>query len=193
MSNRRRFVPFEPRTLPRQPVSAQVRIADAQDARQAARLAVTVVTDAGSQEDWEQRLMRDVSGADRILFIATGNSELLGYTRLGLVESDSPAPDGYYLLGLVVAVAHRRRGVAEALVAAAIEEAQRRTGVLWSFFDVENEASAALHAHMGFVEHARGFIGFPGLPPDSQDVLVRLPLNGDESEARVAAADGWHG
>lgn len=177
-------MPAETRNVPRQPVSAQVRKADAQDACRAARLAVSVVTDAGSQEDWEQRLMRDVSGADRTLFIATCDSELLGYTRLGLVESDSPAPDGFYLLGLVVAGAHRRRGVAEALVGAAIQEAQRWTPVLWSFFDVENEASAALHTRMGFVEHARGFIGFPGLPPDSQDILVRLSLNGDASESR---------
>jgi predicted N-acetyltransferase YhbS len=168
-------------------MAAQVRIADLQDARKAARLAVTVAAYAGSQADWEQRLMRDVSGQDRTLIVATVDAEVVGYTRLGLVESESPAPDGFYLLGLVVAVTHRRHGVAEAVIGHAIQEARRRTDVLWSFFDVENGASAALHAHMGFVEQARGVIGFPGLSPDSRDVLVNLDFTRHASATRADA------
>ena len=100
--------------------------------------------------------MRDVRGTDRALFVATAESEVVGCTRLGLVESDAPAPDGFYFLGLVVAPTHRRRGVPEALVDLAIRQARKRTDTLWSFFDVENAASAALHARIGFAEHARG-------------------------------------
>ena len=184
VSSRSQFAPVETRTAPRPPLTAQVRIGDEEDARRAARLTVTVVTHAGTREDWEQRLIRDVSGPDRTLVVAIADGEVVGYTRLGLVESDAPAPDGFYLLGLVVAAAHRRRGIAEALVGLAAQEACRRTDVLWSYYDVENGASAALHARLGFVERARGAIGFPGLAADRHDVLVSLALQGHASAER---------
>ena len=152
------------------------------DVTGAARLVARVVPDAGSDVDWRGRLSRDVSEPDRSLLVAVLASELVGYTRLGLVQSEGAAPDGWYLLGLVVSPEHRRLGVALGLVRLAAAEASRRTDVLWSFYDVENDASRSLHARLGFREMARGVIGFPGLHPDRRDVLVRMALRGDPAD-----------
>jgi ribosomal protein S18 acetylase RimI-like enzyme len=142
----------------------------------AARLAASVAAHAGSEAEWRGRLSRDVTEANRSLLVAAVNGHVVGYARLGFVQSDAPAPDGVYLTGLIVDKPYRRRGVAAALIRLAVERAAREADVLWSFYDVENGASAALHDSLGFREVARGHIGFPGLSPDSQDVLVQLPL-----------------
>ncbi len=177
----------EARTSPRPPQTAAIRLATAADVPGAVRLAVAVAGYAGSADDWRGIFERNVSEPDRHLFVAVQDDQVIGYTRLGLVESDAPAPDGYYLVGLIVDAAHRRRGVAEALVTGAIEEAARHADELWSFYDEENGASAALHARLGFVEVTRGAIGFPGLSPESRDVLVRRSLT-DGAACRVGNA-----
>ena len=143
----------------------------------AARLAASVAAHAGSEAEWRGRLSRDVTQADRALLVAVADREVIGYARLGLVQSDAPAPDGIYLIGLIVDTPNRRRGVAEALIRLAVERAAMETDVLWSFYDVDNGASAALHDSLGFREVARGSIGFPGLSPESQDVLVQLRVS----------------
>jgi len=117
-----------------------------------------------------------VTEANRALLIAVVNGHVVGYARMGLVQSDAPAPDGLYLTGLIVDEPYRRRGVAAALIGLAVRRAALEADVLWSFYDVENGASAALHDCLGFREVTRGQIGFPGLSPESQDVLVQLAL-----------------
>ena len=160
----------------------ELRVATAPDVIGVARLAASVVPEAGSAAEWCGRLSRDVAERDRSLFVAVLGSALVGYTRLGLVQSEASAPDGWYLLGLIVSPEHRRTGVAAGLIRLAAAEASRRTDVLWSFYDVGNDASCLLHARLGFREVARGCIGFPGLSPDSRDVLVRMALRGDPAD-----------
>jgi len=149
----------------------------------AAELAVTVAR--GGREEWQQRLLRDVQGADRELVVAhvapdadSGRGRLVGYARLGLIQPDASgsAPPGHYVLGLVVEQAWRRRGIAEALLQEVIAHAREHTHELWSFYDVLNTPSAALHRRLGFRLERRGRIGFPGLPDTSEDELVRLRL-----------------
>ncbi len=174
MSDRRAYAPWEPRAVARPHPPATVRLADEADAVAAAALALTVAE--GSLDEWQQRLTRDVVLADRWLFVSHVQTDVVGYCRLNLVASDTPAPDGYYLVGLVVAEQHRRGGVGAALMQLAIQQARQVTDQLWSFYGEANRASAALHGRLGFVEQLRGCIGFPGQPPDSCDVLVRRSL-----------------
>lgn len=150
-------------------------------------MAVTVAQ--GVREDWEQRLLRDVQDADRELVIAhlphhdsPGRGRVIGYARLGLVapQASRRAPSGYYVLGLVVEPASRRQGVGEALLQQVVAVARERAHELWSFYDIENTASVALHAGLGFLPQHRGKIGFPGLPGTSHDELVRLALRPPE-------------
>jgi ribosomal protein S18 acetylase RimI-like enzyme len=131
----------------------------------------------GTMEERVGRLHRDVQGQNRDLLVATVGVAVVGYARLGLVpDGDSgTAPAGWYVLGLMVAPSVRRLGVGEALLRGVVERAAvLGAGELWSFTDVRNAVSADLHRLVGFVEQRRGRIGFPGLPADSEDVLLRL-------------------
>ena len=169
-------MPVEPRKDPRPSLDAEVRVATAAEVWGAAQLAASFAAYAGSEADWRGRLSRDVTEADRALLVAVANGHVVGYARLAWVQSDAPAPDGAYLTGLIVDKPNRRRGVAAALISLAVKRATAEADALWSCYDVENGASAALHDSLGFREVARGHIGFPGLSPDSQDVLVQLAL-----------------
>lgn len=105
------------------------------------------------------------------------DGQLVGYARVWLVPpgQSGDAPAGWYVVGLVVEPAWRRRGVAEALLQMAV--AGQRTHEFWSFYDMRNTALAALHRQLGFRPERRGAIGFPGLPSASVDELVRLSLS----------------
>jgi len=178
VTSRRNYVAWEPRTVPRPPMRARVRLADQDDAARAAPLALTVAH--GDLDEWRQRLKRDVSEPDRWLFVAANGRCVVGYCRLSMVRSACQAPDGYYLVGLVVAEGSRRTGIAEGLVSAATQQARQVADALWSFYDVDYRPSAALHTRLGFLEQSRGRIGFPGLPEDDRHVLVRRSFTGPE-------------
>ena len=67
--------------------------------------------------EWVARLGRDVAAAVKHPVVAVVRGEVVGYARTMPFqpEGDSPAdaaPGGHYMLGLVVAPAHRRRGLA---------------------------------------------------------------------------------
>lgn len=178
MSDRREYEPFARRTTPRPPLPVAVRLANDGDLDEAAELSLTVAH--GPVEQWRERLARDVAGADRALLVARAGTALVGYARVGCVV---PGPEdtvqqGWYLTGLVVAQPWRRRGIAEALVHAACDVAATHADVLWSTYDEDNDASAALHASVGFRVVWRGDVGFPGQPPGSRWVLVQRLLSG---------------
>jgi RimJ/RimL family protein N-acetyltransferase len=83
-------------------------------------------------------------------------------------------PHGPYLLGLLVAEAHRGQGVGEALTRVRIDAALGRAGALWYFANSRNEASLRLHARLGFTEVQRPF-EFPGVSFEGGvGVLCRL-------------------
>lgn len=176
MSDRREYEPLAPRSTPRPPLPADVRLAVDADVDDAAALSLTVAH--GPVEQWQQRLARDVADDDRALVVARVDSTLVGYARVGHVVPGphDTAPLGWYLTGLVVAQPWRRHGVGEALVLAVCEFAASQAEVLWSTYDDDNDASAALHASLGFRVVWRGDIGFPGQPPGSRWVLVQRLL-----------------
>ncbi len=164
---------WERRRGPRDRCPAVVRAAGDEDVVAVAELS----TMPGTVEERAGRLQRDVEAPDRDLFVATLDGAPVGYARLGLVpDGDSGmAPAGWYVLGLMVSPSARRLGVGGSLLRGVAERAALLgADELWSFTDVGNVVSQDLHRLVGFVEQRRGRIGFPGLPDDSQDVLLRL-------------------
>jgi len=80
-------------------------------------------------QEWVARLGRDVADLNKGPVVAVVENLVVGYARTlpFHYDTESPpdaAPEGYYLLGLVVALAHRKRGVGRLLTA------ERRDG--WS-------------------------------------------------------------
>jgi putative acetyltransferase len=88
-----------------------------------------------------------MSTGELVAFVAEAGEELAGQLSLRI-------RDGRAVFGMVVAAAHRRRGVGRRLVAAAIAKARER-GV--SAIEIEvythNRAALALYRSLGFVRY----------------------------------------
>ncbi|MBU2664805.1 GNAT family N-acetyltransferase [Actinoplanes bogorensis] len=133
---------------------------------------------------WETSLTDSVTDPERMLFVAElSDGRIAGYARATrwTPPDDAPpnaAPAGWYLLGLVVAPEHRRRGIGRALTVARLEAVAGRATEIWYFANAHNQSSLDLHTELGFTEVTRDF-WFPGLTFDGGvGVLARLEVTG---------------
>ncbi|MBO0810223.1 MAG: GNAT family N-acetyltransferase [Actinobacteria bacterium] len=128
---------------------------------------------AGEAASWRQTLTRTVrDGEQRALFVAETCGQVVGYGRVVSVEADpagqGTAPPGWYLLGLVVDDAWRRRGIGEALTTARMAWVSERSDRLYYFTDRGNLASQALHERLGFTRMPGTWVPPGGRPADAQ-------------------------
>ncbi len=109
----------------------------------------------------------DAGSADRLLLVAElGGAAVAGFARATRHEPgpDAPAnsaPPGWYLSGVIVDPAHRRRGIAAALTRRRLGWIAERAGEAFYFANARNLVSIDLHAKSGFVEVTRDFV-YPG-------------------------------
>lgn len=122
----------------------------------------------GEPDAWRETLLRTVrDGVDRVLFVAEVGSSIVGYGRA--VHATAPAdPEGWYLLGVAVSEAWRRRGIGEALTRARMEWVANRSDQIYYFTHEDNLASQALHERLGFVEMSTPFV-----PPASTPAFAK--------------------
>lgn len=128
---------------------------------------------AERREDPERaraRLQADLRAPRRSLFVATVEGCFAGFGRTThfIPPPGAPsnvAPEGYYVVGLLVDPGRRRRGVGLALTRARMAWAFQRAEEVWFFANARNRASLHLHARLGFVEVTRDF-AFPGVSFD---------------------------
>lgn len=139
------------------PADLRTRPAQADDLR-----AVAALHAARNGTDIDRSLegfRRDLDRADRLLLVAEVDGEIVGYGRAGVFppqgDTVSTVPRGWYLLGVVVALAWRRRGIGEALTVARLEQIAARAEVVRYFASARNPVSLDLHAKLGFRETAR--------------------------------------
>jgi ribosomal protein S18 acetylase RimI-like enzyme len=116
------------------------------------------------------RFQADLGMPERHLFVASVEGCFAGFGRTThfIAPSGAPsnvAPEGYYVVGLLVDPGWRRRGVGLALTRARMAWAFERAGEVWFFANARNRASLDLHARLGFVEVTRDF-AFPGVTFD---------------------------
>jgi ribosomal protein S18 acetylase RimI-like enzyme len=112
--------------------------------------------------DARARFARDLDDPRRMLLVAEEAGGLGGFGRVtylvpGHDASAHPAPEGYYLGGLLVAPALRRTGIGLALTHARMERVFERADRVWYFANARNTASIALHERAGFEEVTRRF------------------------------------
>lgn len=158
---------------------ATIREAAADDLAACAALIVGRV--GGDLDARRERLASALDRDDHQLLVAVAGLEVAGFGQVMpfVAPSGAPAdvaPDGYYLVGLVVAPAWRRRGIGEALTTTRMGWVAQRADAAWCFANARNGATLDLHRRLGFVEVSRRFT-FPGVTFAGGDgVLLRARL-----------------
>ena len=127
------------------------------------------------------RCREQIQADDLLLLVAVVADEVVGFARAARWRHPpDPAPNalprGWYLLGVVVLDAWRRRGIGRALTERRLEWIAERTSEAYYFTNARNRASLDLHAELGFVELTRQFAA-PGISFDGgEGVLCRADL-----------------
>jgi ribosomal protein S18 acetylase RimI-like enzyme len=138
---------------------------------------------------FERDVARTAHSGRRRLWVAEIDGLLAGF---GGVHRFRPAPDaprnvapaGWYLSGVVVDPALRRRSAGSALTHARLEFIRERADHAYYVASSLNRASIDLHARFGFRQVARDFY-FPRVTFTGAGVLFCAPLE-DVSSARAS-------
>jgi len=128
-------------------------------------VALAVQREGGDPAAWRASLGQGLDATDRATFVALVDGRVAGYAIVGWLAPGagapaSRAPDGWYLLGLVVDPRYRRLGVGRRLTAERLEWLRGRAERAWYFASSANRASIDLHTAFGF----RLFAENPELP-----------------------------
>ncbi|MFG1909956.1 GNAT family N-acetyltransferase [Kribbella sp. NPDC048928] len=163
----------------RQAVDVVVRPAVAADLTACAELIVTRT--GGSVEQRRGRLEGDLANPERYTVVAEIDGAVVGYgavIRHQLSPEDPPntAPDGYYLIGLIIAPDRRRHGIGELLTRERMRWTAERADEIYYFANLANGAILDLNERFGFTEVTRDFT-FPNAPlKPGTCVLLRAAL-----------------
>jgi ribosomal protein S18 acetylase RimI-like enzyme len=97
-----------------------------------------------------------------LLLVAENAGEVAGFGKVGyfappLASPENVSPTGWYLTGVVVSPAHRRRGLGLMLTMARLDWIAERSHEAFYFANAHNRASIDLHHAVGFEELTRDF------------------------------------
>ena len=108
--------------------------------------------------DRGEQFTSDITSDRRQMFIAKADGQVVAYGRvieLAAGQAGPATPAGYYLSGVLVDPAWRRRGIATELTRARLRWVFARTGTVFYVTGADNIASLHLHAALGFQEIRR--------------------------------------
>lgn len=115
---------------------------------------------------FERQIKRAVHDNDLLILVAEADGEIIAFGRAGFhhwrTPEDKGVPEGWYLLGVVVRPAYRRRGVARELTRRRLEWLDAKCNSVYYFANAQNRASIELHEAFGFREVTRDF-SYPGV------------------------------
>lgn len=113
-----------------------------------------------------KELRENPGWVNRLLLVGVVDDRLAGFGRVVFFQSspnapENVAPTGWYLGGVIVTPAHRRRGIGYELTRQRLEWIRARAEEVFYVVNALNRASAALHERFGFEELTRDFF-IPG-------------------------------
>ena len=116
-------------------------------------------------EKWQtafEHLLTECAGGESLLLVAELAGTIAGYGKAAYFAppADSPpnvAPAGFYLTGVIVDPAFRRRGLGHELTRARLDWIRDRSPRAYYFANERNRVTIALHRALGFVELTRDF------------------------------------
>jgi len=150
-------------------------------------VALAVQREGGDPTAWRAVFEGGLGATDRATFVGMIDGHLVGYSTVawlapGIGHPTSAAPDGWYLLGLVVDPRFRRRGVGHRLTAERLRWLVGRTDRVWYFANSTNRASIDLHTGFGFGLRAED-LEFPGVSfTDGAGLLFGADLPAEDRE-----------
>jgi ribosomal protein S18 acetylase RimI-like enzyme len=128
--------------------------------------AIAAEREGEPEADWRARfeqILHATAAGDSVLLVAAVGGTVAGYGKAAhfAPPAGSPpnaAPAGYYLTGVIVDPAHRRRGLGSALTRARLDWIRARGAKRAYYFANErNRVTIDLHRGLGFVELTRDF------------------------------------
>ena len=145
-------------------------------------VALAVQREGGDPAAWRTALEDGLDATDRATLVGLVDGHLAGYSTVawlapGIGHPTTAAPDGWYLLGLVVHPLYRRLGVGRRLTAERLRWLHGRTDRVWYFAGSANRASIDLHAQFGFRQVAAD-LDFPGVTFTGSGLLFRAAIDG---------------
>ena len=102
------------------------------------------------------RVLAQIDGPATHRIVAVVDGTVVGSCMTARWAGHADAPDGYYVAGVTVQPALRRRGIGDLLVAGLLDWIWRRSDGAWSVINAQNGPSLALHRRRGFATVATG-------------------------------------
>jgi len=113
------------------------------------------------RRQFEKQLFQQQGAGDFMILVAEVKREIVGFGKCGFFTPPdgapaNVAPEGWYLMGVIVIPAFRRRRVASQLTRARLGWLARHASKAYYFASALNRVSIELHQTFGFVEVTRG-------------------------------------
>lgn len=183
------FAPYQPDAHGVPLPDVAIRLACRDDLPCTAALAAS--REGGELAEWAAIHGRQFDDDKRVLLVAEHEGEVIGYAWLSwltpVADGGRNAPDGWYLSGVVVAPAFRRRGIGRRLTQARIDWVLEREASAHYVVSRSNQASRTLHAELGFSEVSDDFV-LPGVVFSNHDgILCRLDARPDAEVIELAS------
>ncbi len=109
---------------------------------------------------YENRTLQDLKKPlERLVFVALLNNEIIGYGRAKKFNGTHypfPGPQGWYLMGLLVAPKFRGRGIGGKLTTLRLNHISKIDHEIFYCTNNSNSFSIQLHKKLGFIEINRG-------------------------------------